>query len=150
MKITLTSEESLRLEQAPGPMTIEAESSDRQYSPFHMLASGLALCTYSILASWATTAKLAATRLVIDVSWTFADDPHRVGTMDVSFDWPELPVNRRAAARRVAELCTVHATLMHPPAITIHAAGETAPSAAPGVAHTPAPAAGAPVGAGRS
>ena len=128
MKITLTSEDSLRLEQTPGPMTIEAGSPDRLYSPFHMLASGLAFCTYSILASWATTAKISADRLVIDVAWTFADDPHRVGTIDLAFDWPELPPNRHAAARRVAELCTIHATLLHAPAITIHAAGETAPT----------------------
>lgn len=136
MKITLTSEESLRLEQTPGPMTIEAESPDRLYSPFHMLASGLAFCTYSILVSWAATAKIDANRLVIDVSWTFADDPHRVGTMDLTFDWPELPANRHATARRVAELCTVHATLMHAPTITIHAAGETPPvaTATPSVA----------------
>ena len=151
MKITLTSEESVRFEPTSGSMTIEAESPDRQYSPFHMLASSLAFCTHSILASWASTAKIAADRLVIDVSWTFADDPHRVGTMDVAFDWPELPPNRRAAARRVAELCTVHATLMHAPAITIHAAGESA-SAAAATPAAPAPPAAAPrpVGAGRS
>lgn len=145
MKITLTSEDSLRLEQTPGPMTIEAGSPDRLYSPFHMLASGLAFCTYSILASWATTAKIAADRLVIDVAWTFADDPHRVGTIDLAFDWPELPPNRHAAARRVAELCTIHATLLHAPAITIRAAGETtATTGAPPVAT-----AGGTVAAGR-
>jgi len=149
VKITLTSEESLRLEQTPGPMTIEAESPDQQYSPFHMLASSLAYCTYSILASWAATAKIDANRLVIDVSWTFADDPHRVGTIDVGFDWPELPANRHAAARRVAELCTVHATLMHAPTIAIHAAGEAAQPAAP-AAVASATAAPSAVPAGRS
>jgi uncharacterized OsmC-like protein len=154
VKITLTSEESVRFEPTPGPMTIEAESADRQYSPFHMLASSLAFCTHSILASWASTAKIAADRLVVDVSWTFADDPHRVGTMDVSFDWPELPANRRAAARRVAELCTVHATLMHAPTIAIHAADEAAgaaPGQGPAAATPPAAAAPpSPVAAGRS
>ena len=146
MKITLTSEDSLRLEQTPGPMTSEAGSPDRLYSPFHMLASGLAFCTYSILASWATTAKISADRLVIDVAWTFADDPHRVGTIDLAFDWPELPPNRHAAARRVAELCTIHATLLHAPAITIHATGETAPTtdATPAASTAGAVAAGRP------
>ena len=146
MKITLTSEDSLRLEQTPGPMTIEAGSPDRLYSPFHMLASGLAFCTYSILASWATTAKISADRLVIDVAWTFADDPHRVGTIDLAFDWPELPPNRHPAARRVAELCTIHATLLHAPAITIHATGETAPT----TDATPAASTAGAVAAGRS
>ena len=37
----------------------------------------------------------------------------------VLFDWPSLPANRVNAAKRVAEMCTVHATLMHPPRIEI-------------------------------
>ena len=36
MKITLTGEESLRIEPTPGPLTIEAASHDQSYSPFHM------------------------------------------------------------------------------------------------------------------
>ena len=54
--------------------------------------------------------------------WTFADDPHRVDTMQLTFDWPSLPDNRYAAAARVAEMCTVHSTLHHPPVITVGAA----------------------------
>jgi hypothetical protein len=42
-----------------------------------------------------------------------------VSDLSVTFEWPSLPANRVAAARRVAELCTVHATLHHPPNITI-------------------------------
>jgi uncharacterized OsmC-like protein len=136
VKITLTSEESIRLEPTPGPMTIEAESADRLYSPFHMLASGLAFCSYSILASWASQAKIPADDLAIDVAWTFAEEPHRIGTIDIAFDWPSLPPARRAVARRVAALCPIHGTLTHAPAITIHAAGEV-------VAPAPMPTAGA-------
>jgi hypothetical protein len=40
----------------------------------------------------------------------------------LTYDWPSLPANRIVAARRVAELCTVHATLQHPPQITIEPA----------------------------
>jgi uncharacterized OsmC-like protein len=42
-------------------------------------------------------------------------------------DWPSLPANRTAAARRASELCTIHATLTHPPAITV-TAGSAAPA----------------------
>ncbi len=42
MKISLTADDSLRLEPTMGPMTIEAHSTDQLYSPFHMMASGLA------------------------------------------------------------------------------------------------------------
>lgn len=96
-------------------MTIEAESAEMSYSPFHMLASGLATCTLSVLHAWAANAKLAADGLAIEVGWSFVEEPHRVGSMSVDIDWPGLPENRRTAARRVADLCTVKVTMKHPP-----------------------------------
>jgi uncharacterized OsmC-like protein len=123
MKITLLSEDSIRLEAVPGPMTIEAPTAEQSYSPFHMMASGLAYCTWSVMYAWAENAKLDAMDLVIDVSWKFVEDPHRVGSYDVRFKWPSLPANRLSAAHRVAELCAVHATLQHPPTITIDNTG---------------------------
>lgn len=121
MKITLLSEDAIRVELVPGPMTIEALSAEQSYSPFHMLASALATCTISVMYAWASHAGLNAGDLAIEVRWTFADDPHRVDTMQLTFDWPSLPDNRYAAAARVAEMCTVHSTLHHPPVITVGA-----------------------------
>lgn len=119
MKIILLTDESIRLEPDTGPMTIEALTPEQSYSPFHMLASGLAFCTFSVLYSWATHAGLDADDLTIDVRWSFADDPHRVDAIDLDFTWPSLDARRINAARRVAELCTIHATLTHPPRISI-------------------------------
>ena len=119
MKISLLSEDAIRLELTPGPLTVEAESEEQQYSPFHMLASGLASCTMSVLYSWATHADIPVDGLAIDVKWAFAEKPHRVGTMELSFVWPGLPPARLEAAKRAAKLCAVHATLEHPPVITI-------------------------------
>ena len=124
MKITLLSEDAIRLEPDPGPLTIEAPTAETSYSPFHMLASGLASCTFSVMHSWATHANISTDDLTLEVQWQFADDPHRVSELGVIFDWPSLPANRLAAAKRVAELCTVHATLTHPPRINILAASE--------------------------
>jgi uncharacterized OsmC-like protein len=117
MKITLVSEDAIRLEPTTGPMTVEAQSQDQLYSPFHMLASGLAFCTYSVLASWASNAKIESADIAIEVSWSFADDPHRVGDMQMKVEWPSLPEQRKTAAGRVAELCAIHATLKHSPNI---------------------------------
>ena len=119
MKITLLSDDSIRLEPIPGPMTIEAPTADQTYSPFHMVASGLAYCTWSVMYAWAENAGLNAEDLVIDLSWTFADHPHRVGSFDMRFRWPSLPTKRLEAAKRVAEMCTLHATFHQPPAISI-------------------------------
>lgn len=150
MKITLLSDESIRLEADTGPMTIEALSPEQSYSPFHMLASGLAYCTFSVLYSWATTTNIPGEDIVIEVSWTFADDPHRVGEIDMRFEWPSLPARRLAAAKRVAELCTIHATLMHPPVIRIDGTAAPAPEPLAASSAADASTAGAMAGGGAS
>jgi uncharacterized OsmC-like protein len=118
MKISLISEEGIRLEPLPGPMTIEAATEDQLYSPFHMLGSGLAFCTYSVLASWASHAKLESDDIVIEVHWTFVEEPHRIGKIDMKVDWPSLPPQRQTAAQRVADMCAIHASLKHPPELS--------------------------------
>ena len=119
MKILLDGDEHIRLEPGPPPLTIEADRADRSYSSFQMLASALATCSWSVLASWAEQAELDTTGLAIDVRWEFVDDPHRVGRMQVELDWPGLPEARKEAARRVMSLCAVHQTLHHSPRIDL-------------------------------
>lgn len=124
VKLTLLSDDSIRLEPIPGPMTIEALSAEQSYSPFHMVGGGLAYCTFSVMYAWAENAGLNGEDLVIDVSWKFADEPYRVGSYEIRFSWPSLPAKRLQAAKRVAEMCTLHATFEHPPAITIDGTAE--------------------------
>ena len=138
MKITLLSDEAVRLESTGEAMTIEAVTPEQQYSPFHMLASGLAYCTWSVLASWASHIDVNPDDLAIEVRWTFADKPHRVGNIDLTYTWPSLPANRQAVAKRAAELCAIHATLTHPPTITIAQAGDAAAAAPSSGSATPA------------
>lgn len=123
MKITLLSDERIRLDGGAGPLSVEADSAEMQYSPFHMLASGLATCTYSVLASWGTHAKLPIDGLAIEVGWTFAENPHRVGSMDVDVIWPSLPAERQNAAMRAAGLCTIKKTLEQPPQVAVEVKG---------------------------
>ncbi|HJU89279.1 MAG TPA: OsmC family protein [Gemmatimonadaceae bacterium] len=119
MKITLLSDERLRLDDSPGPLTIEAESADMTYSPFHMVASGLATCTLAVLHSWASHAGIATDGLAVEIGWQFAEKPHRVANYDVVLHWPKLADERAPAASRAAALCAVHNTLAHPPSITV-------------------------------
>lgn len=118
MKILLLSDERIRLEGDFGPLTIEADRADAQYSPFHMLASALASCVRSVLASWAEHAHLDSAGMAIEVQWRFAKQPHRVGAIDVKIIWPQLPPARRAAAERAAHLCAIHNTLTNLPTLS--------------------------------
>lgn len=123
MKILLRSDERIRLEGGAGPLSVEAESAEMQYSPFHMLASAVATCTYAVVASWGTNAGIPVEGLAVEVGWSFVENPHRVGTLDVELDWPGLPEGRRAAAQRAAALCTVSRTLENPPHIHLAVKG---------------------------
>jgi uncharacterized OsmC-like protein len=129
MKILLTSAESLRVEPTSGPLTIEAPTADMSYGPFHMLGSSLAMCTFSVLQSWATNRNLGVDDLRIDVSWSFAEKPHRVGSMRVKLEWPSLAADMWPRALRVANLCGVHNTLTHSPEIVVEATGAPAVAA---------------------
>lgn len=135
MKITLLSDERVRLDPSASALTVEALTPEQPFSPFHMLASSLATCTYSVLFSWASHAKLDPADLALEVTWSFAEEPHRVGHMHLTIEWPSLPAGRANAARRVAEMCPIHHTLLHPTTVEMAVAGSTAASgAAPVVA----------------
>jgi uncharacterized OsmC-like protein len=143
VKITLLSDDAIRLDADEGPMTIEALEPDQQYSPFHMLASSLAYCTFSVMYSWATHTGQKGDDLAIEVSWKFSDDePKRVAEMHLTYEWPSLPAKKQAAAKRVAAMCTIHETLHHPPVVTTEpkatpAAAKAQPDEAEGAANAP-------------
>lgn len=101
-------------------MSVEAESAETTYSPFHMLASALGTCTLSVLHAWAANAKLPGEAVAVEVGWSFAENPHHVDAMEVAIDWPGLPPERLAAAERVADLCTIKKTLNNPPPVRTH------------------------------
>jgi uncharacterized OsmC-like protein len=145
MKIILLDDASIRLEPTVGPMTIEAIEPEQQYSPFHMLASSLATCTFSVMYSWATHTNQAASDLAIEVRWEFAEqEPKRVSAMHLTYEWPSLPAKKAEAAKRVAAMCTIHETLHHPPVITTEPAQpagriDATPDEATAGAHVPKP-----------
>lgn len=128
MKITLTGEESLRIEPTSGQLTIEAQSHDQSYSPFHMLGSALGTCTFSVLQSWASNKNFAVEDLKVDVSWSFFGGEHRLGTMKLVLDWPSLAAEMWPRAIRAASLCGVHKTLTHSPEISVEAVGVESPA----------------------
>ena len=128
MKITLTGEESIRLEPTLGPLTIEALSRDQGYSAFHMLASALASCTFAVLQSWGSNKDVHIDDVKIDITWRFVEGEHRVEKMDVRLQWPSLPPELWPRALRAAHVCGIHQTLTHPVAIDVEAVGAQSPA----------------------
>ena len=128
MKITLTGEESLRVEPTPGPLTIESLSRDQSYSPFHMIGSALGTCTLSVMQSWASNKGIGVDGLKVDVSWTFVEGEHRIGSMKVVLDWPSLSAELWPRVLRAASLCGVHKTLTNAIEISVDAVGIESPA----------------------
>jgi uncharacterized OsmC-like protein len=128
MRILLTGEESLRIEPTPGPLTIEAPTPDRSYSPFHMLGSALGACTFSVLQSWASNKNIGVDDLTVDISWKFMEGQHRVESMRVKLDWESLSSELWPRAIRAAQLCGVHQTLTRQIDITVDAVRGESPA----------------------
>ena len=129
MKITLTGEESLRIERTEGGLAIEAASPDQTYSPFHMLGSALGMCTFWVMQSWASNKEnILVDDLRIDVSWTFVEGEHRVGSMKVVLAWPSLSAELWPRALRAASLCGVHKSLTTGIEISVDAEGAESPT----------------------
>ena len=84
------------------------------FGPLQMLAASLALCTFSVLQDYATTAHLHLHDLAVDVRWDYVEHPYRVGEIKMSLEvGPDVPPSRHRALLRAAEQCTVHNTLTH-------------------------------------
>jgi uncharacterized OsmC-like protein len=121
MKITLTGEESLRIEPSSDPLSIQAESRDQSYSPFHMLGSALGMCTFSVMQSWGSNKSIGVDDLRIDVSWRFVEGEHKLATMNVKLEWPSLSAELWPRAIRAAQICGVHRTLSRGIEVTVDA-----------------------------
>lgn len=118
MKLILEDEQRIRL-RYDDSLELEVDSAAPlvHFSPVHMLAASLATCTMAVLLAWADTIRLRGSDLAIVLEWDYAEGPYRVGEYRMTIDWPGLPEQRRPVALRVAEQCTVDATLRYPPFI---------------------------------
>jgi uncharacterized OsmC-like protein len=57
----------------------------------------------------------------IDLDWSWAKDPHRIGAINVRIILPtKLGMKERAGLMRMVEGCTVHNTMRNPPDIKMN------------------------------
>lgn len=118
MRILLHGEQDLELREMEEPeLSVEAVGEGAYFSALQMFAASLALCTYSVLASYAQRINAGTGGMRMRVRWNYADNPYRVADIDLAVEWPELPESRLEAAERAANHCTLHHTLAHPPAV---------------------------------
>ena len=91
-----------------------------------LLMASLGSCIGSVLVVFATRHDLPVEGMSIDLDWTIAEKPHRIGQIDVAVKLPG-PISEKdqRTLTRVAHECLIHNTLSHPPRIGFHlAAGD--------------------------
>lgn len=123
MEIVVRGETELVVTNAGGGLSVREDEGGR-FGPLPMMAASLGTCTLSVLLSWAENADLDPSELKVVVRWEYVDDPYRVGSYEQEIRWPGLPEDRHAAARKVADQCTVHHTLEHPPEMSTRVVGD--------------------------
>jgi len=102
---------------------LEDGGGDTAPTPTELFLSGLAACVAFYAERFLRRNGLPAAELQVSCAYTWAENPHRVGEIQLTVDAPGLTPQKRAAFERVVEHCTVHNTLEHPPAIALSISG---------------------------
>jgi len=102
---------------------LEDGGGDTAPTPTELFLGGLAACIAFYAERFLRRNGLPAAGLQVSCAYTWAENPHRVGEIQLTVDAPGLTPHKRAAFERVVEHCTVHNTLQHPPAIALRISG---------------------------
>lgn len=98
---------------------IHGDADGEGFSALQMFAASLILCTASVLEGYASgVLDTDVGNLSLRAKWDYVEDPYRVGRIDMTVRWPDVPESRIEAVKRAVRSCTVHRTLEHPPEIT--------------------------------
>jgi len=89
-------------------------------TPAEAFVAALGSCAGVYVLHLAKRRAIPVEGMTIEVDYTYAERPRRVGTMEVRVRMPQ-PVDpqQQAALQRAAEQCLVHNTLRHPPRVAI-------------------------------
>lgn len=92
---------------------------DTAPTPTELFVGALAACVGYYAERYLRRHEISTDGLTVTCDYTWAENPHRVGAIDVAVDAPALPADRRETFARVVEHCTVHNTLLVPPEVRL-------------------------------
>ena len=94
-----------------------ADGTDKGMDPVELLSVSIASCAAYFAMAFLRRRILDLTGLEVECDWEYAEDPHRVGTIDLKVVLPaDLPDREKEGLLRTVEHCTVKNTLEYPPA----------------------------------
>jgi len=105
---------------------IEEGGSDAGMSPVELFVGSLASCVGYFVGRYCVRHAIPCEGFTIDVEWTMAEQPHRVGAVTLRLHLPaELTPSQQERLLKVAHGCTVHQSLIVPPRVVVHVARST-------------------------
>lgn len=126
MNLTVKSLGGVRFEIQSGPhavtidQPIEDGGTDAGMTPVELFVGSLASCVGYFVSRYCMRHGLAIDGFTIDVQWTMAEHPHRVGAVELTLHLPAaLDPAQREKLLKVAHGCTVHQSLAIPPTVEI-------------------------------
>jgi putative redox protein len=110
----------IRGHKVPVDQPHQAGGTDTAPTPLELLPTALGTCVAFFVQQFLARRGLDATGMEVQVFSAGADNPHRIGVLEVTVAVPKgIPDQYRDAVRRAAESCTVHHTLTHKPDISV-------------------------------
>jgi uncharacterized OsmC-like protein len=86
-----------------------------------LFVGSLASCVGYFVARYCVRHQIPCEGLTIEAGWTFAEQPHRVGSVELHVNLPSaLTPDQREMLLKVAHGCTVHQSLTVPPKVEIN------------------------------
>ena len=101
-------------------MSVSDGGNDGAPSPAELLAGSLGACVAMMVQSYCDTHGYTDGEVEVSLTLELADNPKRVGAFVMDVELPrDVPEDKVEVVRRVAERCTIHETLEHPPRVDI-------------------------------
>src|SRR6266571_3765578 len=95
---------------------IEDGGQDAGMSPVELFVGSLASCVGYFVGRYCARHQIPCEGLTIEAGWTFAEQPHRVGGINLHVNLPSaLTPDQREKLLKVAHGCTVHQSLVVAP-----------------------------------
>jgi uncharacterized OsmC-like protein len=98
---------------------VEDGGEDTAPTPTEMFVASLAACVGFYAERFLHRNRLSTDGLRVTTDFRWAENPHRVGEIDVDVEAPGLTAAKREAFSRVIEHCTVHNSLRRPPEVRV-------------------------------
>jgi uncharacterized OsmC-like protein len=96
----------------------EDGGSNAGMSPVELFIASLGTCVGYFASIFCQRRRVPSAGMRMELDWEWAEDPHRVGVIDIRITLPaKLGEKEKAGLMRMVKGCTVHNTLRNPPDI---------------------------------